>query len=207
MNVPDVKRHANEQAHGRRRVVAVIGSGTTPDPYCEEIGRLVAALGVDLLTGGGCGAMEGVSRAFFETSPRDGIVIGVIPATVEPLAALERREETSVDYRPPAGYPNPWVELAIYTHLPDSGREGTLRSSRNHVNVLSADAIVALPGEHGTESEMWLAVRYGVPIVAYGDHVDGVPFGIARARTLPEVRAFLLHHLPPSGPPTPDVRR
>src|SRR5262245_27954310 len=194
MNVPEAKRGSNARAVGRRRVVAVIGSGSTADPSCADIGRLVATLGADLLTGGGRGVMEAVSRAFFETAPREGIVIGVIPASVEPLDALERREAMPVDYDVPDGYPNPWVELAIYTHLPDSGHQGTLRSSRNHLNVLSADAIVALPGEAGTESEMWLAGRYGVPIVAYGAHPT-VPAGIVRVRTLSEVRAFLIAHV------------
>jgi predicted Rossmann-fold nucleotide-binding protein len=196
MSAPGAKQRANARALGRRRVVAVIGSGTTADPSCVEIGHLVATLGADLLTGGGRGVMEAVSRAFFETAPRDGIVIGVIPATVEPLAALERRETTTVEYDLPDGYPNPWVELAIYTHLPDSGHEGTRRSSRNHINVLSADVIVALPGEAGTESEMWLAVQYGVPVVAYGTHRKTVPPGVAHARTLDEVRAFLRECLP-----------
>jgi predicted Rossmann-fold nucleotide-binding protein len=175
--------------------VAVIGSGKTADPCCEEIGRLVAGLGVDLLTGGGRGVMEAVSRAFVEASPRRGISIGVIPATVEPLTAIEQRQDADVRYRPPDGYPNPWIELAIYTHLPDSGREGTLRSSRNHINVLSADAIVALPGDEGTESEMWLAVHYGVPIVVYGAHARPVPAGIMQAPALADVREFLIRSL------------
>jgi hypothetical protein len=85
-----------------------------------------------------------------------------------------------------------WVELAIYTHLPHSGSDGTLHTSRNHLNVLSADAIVALPGREGTESEVWLATQYGVPIVAYGDHQPSVPHGIAHAPTLDAVRAFLI---------------
>jgi predicted Rossmann-fold nucleotide-binding protein len=156
----------------------------------------VAALGADLLTGGGRGVMEAVSRAFYEASPRNGLVIGVIPGEIDPLQALEQREATAVDYRPPEGYPNPWVEVAIYTHLPDSGPEGTLGTSRNHINVLSADAIVALPGEAGTESEMWLAVQYEVPIIAYGAHNNILPSGIGRARTLEELRAFLKLSLP-----------
>ena len=181
---------------GRRRVVTVIGSGTVAAPACVEIGQLVASLGVDLLTGGGRGVMEAVSRAFFQSEPRAGIVVGVIPAAVESLDALERHEPASVAYEPPDGYPNPWVELAIYTHLPDSGQQGTLRSSRNHINVLSADVIVALPGEAGTESEMWLAAQYGVPTVTYGAHRSPGPTGVVHARTLDEVRAFLLEHLP-----------
>jgi predicted Rossmann-fold nucleotide-binding protein len=215
MSLVDVKRRAESGAHGRRRVVAVIGSGRTADPGCAGLGRLIAALGCDLLTGGGGGVMEAVSRAFFETSPRKGIVIGIIPATVEPLQALEDREAAPIDYELSPGYPNRWVELAIYTHLPDSGSQGTLRSSRNHINVLSADAIVALPGQEGTESEIWLALQYGVPVIGYGTHkapaarkrhgagpsrgsaVGGdrgegrPPHGIALAQSLDEVRYFL----------------
>src|SRR5207253_5438179 len=131
----------------------------------------------------------------FEISPRDGIVIGVVPATVEPLGVVEQRRATPVEYDVPAGYPNEWVELAIYTHLPDSGSEGTLRSSRNHINVLSADAIVALPGREGTQSEIWLATQYGVPIIAYGDHRDSVARGVARATSIDEVREFLVRYV------------
>ena len=60
----------------------------------------------------------------------------------------------------------------------------------------SADAIVALPGEDGTESEMWLAVQYGVPIVAFGTHRKALPSGVVLAHTLSDVRAFLREYLP-----------
>ena len=162
---------------------------------------MIATLGFDLLTGAGGGVMEAVSRAFFETAPRDGIVIGIVPATVTPLGALERREPSTVDYRPPPGYPNEWVELAIYTHLPDTGPDGALRSSRNHINVLSADVVVAMPGQEGTEAEVWLATQYGVPVIAYGSYADpgheGVlaPAGVPRGRTIDDVRDFLMLHL------------
>jgi predicted Rossmann-fold nucleotide-binding protein len=191
MSVANVKRRLDVDARGRRRVVAVIGSGREADAQCAAVGHLIATLGFDLLTGGGSGVMEAVTRAFFETSPRRGIAIGVIPARVRGLEWLEERTAADVVYRPPLGYPNPWVELAIYTHLPDSGDEGALRSSRNHINVLSADAIVAMPGRQGTESEVWLALQYGVPILAYGRHEHGPPHGIAHAATLNDVRAFL----------------
>jgi len=195
VNVSGVKQLADASAHRRRQVVAVIGSGDKADPGAADVGRLIAGLGFDLLTGAGRGVMEAVSRAFYESSPRDGIVVGIVPATVAPIEDLERRLDARVDYEPAPGYPNPWVELAIYTHLPDSGPEGTLRSSRNHINVLSADAIVALPGGYGTEAEMWLAVQYGVPITAFGEHGD-VPQGIAVSRTLREVETFLIRHVP-----------
>jgi predicted Rossmann-fold nucleotide-binding protein len=195
MTIPLVKRRARSQAAAPRTVVAVIGSGRTSDPHAEDVGRLIARLGHDLLTGGGRGVMEAVSRAFFETSPRRGIVIGVVPGFVAGLDDLEDRIATEVGYDLPAGYPNEWVELAIYTHLPDSGTEGALASSRNHLNVLSADAIVALPGREGTESEIWLATQYGVPIVAYGDHGPQMPHGIPHVATLAALRDFLVRSL------------
>jgi len=192
MTIPLVKRRARVHAVARRTVVAVIGSGQTADPHSADVGRLIATLGYDLLTGGGRGVMEAVSRAFFETSPRSGLVIGVIPAQVHGLEQVEDRTATDVIYEPPQGYPNEWVEIAIYTHLPDSGEQGTLRSSRNHINVLSADAIVALPGREGTESEVWLAKQYGVPVIAYGNHQPGPPYGITHAKSIDEVREFLM---------------
>jgi predicted Rossmann-fold nucleotide-binding protein len=194
MSVASLKHRLNLTARGRRRVIAVIGSGRHADPCCAELGQLIAALGFDLLTGAGQGVMGAVSRAFFETSPRKGIVIGVVPALVTPLEALEHRTSSRVEYAPLAGYPNEWVELAIFTHLPDSGPDGTLGSSRNHINVLSADAIVALPGQEGTEAEAWLAVQYGVPVIAYGADGDGhamAPHAIPLARSMSEIRAFL----------------
>jgi len=191
MSVANIKRRLAGSARGRRTVVAVIGSGRSADACCAEVGRLVATLGFDLLTGGGRGVMEAVSRAFYETSPRSGLVIGVIPAQVHGLEQIENLTAADVTYEPPQGYPNEWVEIAIYTHLPDSGEQGALRSSRNHINVLSADAIVALPGREGTESEVWLAKQYGIPVIAYGHHPSGPPHGIAHAKSLDEVRAFL----------------
>jgi predicted Rossmann-fold nucleotide-binding protein len=191
MNVPSAKRHADAVAVRRRRILTVVGSGKTGDPQCAEVGRLAAALGFDLLTGGGRGVMADVSQAFFEASPRHGLIIGIVPATVEPLDVLERQEPQTVDYVLPPGYPNKWVEIAIYTHLPDSGAEGTLRSSRNHINVLSADVIVAFPGQGGTLSEIWLATQYGVPVVAYGSHHGGPPFAIPYATSLDALREFL----------------
>lgn len=189
-----VKRRVG--AGGRRRqVVGVIGSGRTADPACEAIGRLIASLGCDLLTGGGRGVMEVVSRAFAETTPRRGLVIGIVPGHVRPMEAVEWRDRTPVEFDLPRGYPNDWVEIAIYTHLPDSGDEGTLRSSRNHINVLTSDAIVALPGREGTHAEMWLAIKYGVPVIALGQHQEGVPHGVPLAKSVGEVEVFLRKHL------------
>ncbi len=121
--------------------------------------------------------MESVSRAFAETRDRAGRVIGVVPGTP-----------------PPAGYPNPWVEIPIFTHLPWSGDRGTEAMSRNHVNVLSSDAIVVLPGGHGTSSEARLAIDYGRPVVAFLEspsELPGLPVDVEVRATLSGVREFV----------------
>jgi len=188
-----ITRAARGRGPHRRRVVGVLGSGETSDERADQIGRLVAELGCDLLTGGGGGVMAAASRAFVETPGRNGIAIGIIPGFVDRLDELEARTIDStvlVEYDVDPRYPNPWVELAIHTHLPHSGASGTFRTSRNHLNVLSSTALVALPGGEGTWSEMWLALRYGTPLIAYGNHTK-VPDGVQTTNDSEEVRRFL----------------
>jgi predicted Rossmann-fold nucleotide-binding protein len=175
-------------SHRRRPVVGVMGSSTQSyADLAEPLGRWLATLGVHLLTGGGAGTMEAVSRAFAEVQPRDGLVVGVLPADLPGGIAVPR-----------PGYPNPSVELAIFTHLPLSGISGTDARSRNHINILSSDVVIVLPGNEGTESEMTLAVRYRKPVVAFfGDHeVDWRPSeGVPVARTMDHVEAFVRESL------------
>lgn len=168
----------------RRPVVGVMGSSSqASEDLALPLGRWLATLGVHLLTGGGVGTMEAVSRAFAGVHPREGLVVGVLPADLPDGIAVPR-----------PGYPNPFVELAIFTHLPLSGISGTDPRSRNHINILSSDVVIVLPGNEGTESEMTLAVRYGKPVVAFFGHheVDWrPPEGIPVARTLAEVERFV----------------
>jgi len=172
------------------QTVGVIGSGTFEHEECARaVGETLADLEVNLLTGGGRGVMTSVSRAFTRRSPKRGICIGIIPCEDETDRAT-----------PKAGYPNEFVELAIYTHLPLSGDQGTHDLSRNHINVLSCVAIVALPGEAGTASEIELAIRYGKPVIAYSPDstlVKHFPPLVRRAGNIDDVRNFLREQLAP----------
>lgn len=139
----------------RLPIIAVIGSG---DPQhgnpglAESVGRIVAEMGFHLLTGGGLGVMQDACRGFASVPDRRGVSIGIIPRS------------QSAD-EPEAGYPNPWVEIPILTHL--AGRLGPDGAdSRNAINVLSAHRILALPGQSGTRAEIQLALRYGKPLLA-----------------------------------------
>ena len=172
----------------RRPVVGVMGSSTQAhEDVAAPLGRLLAGIGVHLLTGGGVAAMGAVSQAFAEVSPRAGLVIGVLPSDLPDGVPVPR-----------PGYPNPWVEIAIFTHLRLSGISGTDPRSRNHINILSSDVVVVLPGGEGTQSEAELAVRYHKPAIAFlGDNTVAwpVPGAIRVARTIEEVDAFVRRHL------------
>jgi uncharacterized protein (TIGR00725 family) len=174
------------------QTVGVIGSGEIEhEEYAQPLGQLIAAIGANLLTGGGGGVMRSVSRAFTQSRRERGISIGIIPCASETDRATARD-----------GYPNEFVELPIYTHLPYSGRQGTEDLSRNHVNVLSASAIVALPGGYGTASEVDLAVRYGKPVVAYSrdpNLVVNFHESVPQADTLEAVERFLRNELAIDG--------
>ncbi len=150
-----------------RPIVGVMGSGHSYEvDSAEKLGCWLASIGVNLLTGGGQGVMEGVSKSFANHDSRDGLVIGVVPG---------RFDAKAKKYVCHDGYPNPWVEIVIYTHLPWSGNRGTDDSSRNHINVLSADVIILLPGGYGTSSEAELAIRYHKPVIAWLEDRSQIP--------------------------------
>ncbi len=175
--------------------IGVIGSGRDAhEDLATELGALLALLGVNLLTGAGGGVMTSVARAFTQAARTTGFSIGIVPCSSEG------------DRSPKAGYPNEFIELPIYTHLPYSGDLGKSDLSRNHIIVLSSAAIVALPGEAGTASEVDLALQYQKPIVIYSrDHVSVKHFSAdaPRVSSIAEVRAFLNALRLPTGVESP----
>lgn len=178
---------------GRRPVIGVMGSGR--DAHAElarPLGAWLARAGFHLLTGGGPGAMAEAARGFFEVRPREGLVLGVIPGEADFDGAPG--DHLNLTYAPRPGYPNPWVEVPIFTHLPDSGLDGTRPTSRNHINVLSSDAVIALPGGPGTRSEVVLALAYRKPVLAYlgpEGAIADLPPGVPTAAGLDEVERFV----------------
>lgn len=127
----------------------------------RAVGKLVADLGCNLITGGGEGGMAIVAQAFCETPYRVGRSIGVIPGKVdwnqsEPFGAVGE-----LKYTPKSGYPNPWIETPIFTHLPGGKKDiAKGENSRNIVNVISAHLVVVLPGGDGAQAELELAVAF-----------------------------------------------
>ncbi|MGQ0649852.1 MAG: cytochrome [Gemmatimonadaceae bacterium] len=124
----------------RRSVIGVMGAGEGASLHdlalAEELGRLVAAQGWALLTGGrDAGVMRAASRG--AKSVAGSLVIGVLPSESGPVASD--------------------VDVAIFTGL---------GHARNAVNVLSSDVVVACGvGGPGTGSESALALKMGHPLI------------------------------------------
>lgn len=142
----------------RLPIVAVIGDGSPVGPARAElagqVGRMVAGLGAHLLTGAGFGVMAAAAEGFTGTPGRRGLSIGIVPR--DPAGAIDapNRSDTGTLY------PNPFTEIAIFTPLPPRVEDWTRTPSRNHVNILTANAIVALPGRNGTRNELEMALAY-----------------------------------------------
>ena len=173
----------------RRPIVGVIGSGSEEwTQRSHELGCWLATIGAHLLTGGGGGVMAAVSKAFSETPSRKGLVIGILPC-----------QSDAVTPKPKDGYPNPWVEIPITTHLPFSGTQGLEPLSRNHILVLSSDVLVMLPGGTGTLSETTLALRYERPVIAYMNNQDNVlnlPGNVLIVNSFESVKEFVRTNIP-----------
>lgn len=168
----------------RRKIIGVMGSGR--DEFREwvvPLARWIAEHGYDLLTGAGEGVMRVAAEAFVAVPGRRGLSIGIIPGEV-------------VDgvYKAPPGYPNPNVELPVFTHLPLRGARGQEPMSRNHVNVLTAHGLVFLPGGPGTLSEATLAQGYRKPAILFGPEREfrKFPEELERTDSLEHVCEWLL---------------
>lgn len=166
----------------RKPVIGVMGSGTEAyDDLCGMVARLIYAKNCHLLTGGGMGCMESVSKAFVEckcASNEGGICIGVVPVGKE-------------------GYPNKYVELVIRSPLGVYAGDDPTQISRNHINVMTSDIIIALPGSKGTKNEIDIASRMDKPLILFGpsERFKDFPINLDRAENIQQVETFVDKHL------------
>jgi hypothetical protein len=124
----------------RRLQVAVIGGASCP----PEVGSLAEEVGRALALAGAvlvCGGLGGVMEAAARGARlAGGLTVGLLPGYERDVA-------------------NPAIDVVIPTGL---------GHARNVLVVASADAVIALAGEHGTASEIALALTLGKPVVALG---------------------------------------
>lgn len=167
----------------KRFVVGVMGSGREEwQPYSAQIGTLIAELGFNLLTGGGGGTMTAVARAFCEVPNRKGISIGIVPTERDRIGL----------YSIKAGYPNQWVELTISSPLGTFIDGDDLMPTRNHINIMSSDTLVILPGNKGTANEVALARLYEKTMFFFGPK-DTLPVNERNAsHMIDDVCSFLV---------------
>jgi uncharacterized protein (TIGR00725 family) len=142
--------------------VAVIGGAKCDD----DVSKTAYDLGKKLAEGGHtliCGGLGGVMEAVC-CGARDGggAAVGILPG---------EKEEA-----------NHWISIAISTGL---------GHARNVIIVKSADAVIALPGEYGTLSEMALALKMGKKVISL--HSWSIP-GVVAVKT-PEEAVRLLGSL------------
>jgi uncharacterized protein (TIGR00725 family) len=120
---------------------------------CDEAtASLAERIGSAIARRGGvliCGGLGGVMEAASRgAAVAGGLTVGILPGT-DPSTA------------------NEFIQLPIPTGMGDA---------RNIVNVLSADAVIAVKGSYGTMNEIAEALGVGIPVVAvdYWDDIDDV---------------------------------
>jgi len=126
--------------HRGQRQIAVIGAG-----QCTEDVRVLAEeVGAEIARHGAalvCGGLAGVMEAAARGAHHHGgLTIGVLPSYDRETA------NQNIDIVIPTGFGH----------------------GRNIIVVASGDAVIALPGEHGTASEIAFALLLGRPVVAVG---------------------------------------
>jgi uncharacterized protein (TIGR00725 family) len=131
-----------------RNAIAVIGAADAS----EDIRSAAREVGSAIARAGVvlvCGGRGGVMEAAAEGArAAGGHTIGILPSYDRASA-------------------NPHIEFAIATGM---------NHARNAIVVASADAVIAMPGEAGTLSEIGLALKIGRPVVALGGwhQIDGL---------------------------------
>lgn len=167
----------------RRPIVGVMGSHEKEwDDYADPVGDLLARRGFNLLTGAGGGVMTCVARSFTQVDDREGVSIGILPAVDYKGQKLDKEE-----------YPNPYIEVPMITPLSMKAQGDVMPYSRNLTNVMTSQALIILPGSHGTKNEVSIALMYNKPLIMYGpdDAFTSFPEEPLRADDIHHVEQFL----------------
>lgn len=142
--------------------ISVIGS-SEPD---SEFLPLAREVGRAIAARGAvliCGGLGGVMEAAARgAKEKGGLTIGILP-----------------DYSKQSA--NPYIDIAVPTGL---------GHARNVLVVAAGDLIVALPGSHGTRSEIAIALKMGKPVI--GVRAWSKIAGVRRVKTIEELEKELL---------------
>jgi len=152
------------------------------EDYADPVGDLLARRGFNLLTGAGDGVMTCVARSFTMVKDREGVSIGILPAVDYKGQNLDKE-----------AYPNPHIEIPMITPLSSKAQSDVMPFSRNLTNVMTSQALIILPGSHGTKNEVSLALIYNKPMIMFGpdDAFASFPEEPLRADDIQHVEQFL----------------
>ena len=145
-----------------KRQIAVIGS-SDPD---QEFIELAAEVGGLIAAKGGvlvCGGLGGIMEAAARgAKEQGGLTIGILP-----------------DYHKATA--NAFIDVAIPTGL---------GHARNILVVASGDLVIALPGSHGTRSEISIALKLNKPVIGVKAWADIT--GVRQVDNLEELQQAIL---------------
>ncbi len=144
--------------------VSVIGS-SDPDPKFLPLAREV---GRAIAVRGAvliCGGLGGIMEAAAQgAKEKGGLTVGILP-----------------DYNKESA--NPFIEIVVPTGL---------GHARNILVVASGDLVVALPGSHGTRSEIAIALKLGRPVIGVRAWSD--VSGLRCVNSVEELGKELMHY-------------
>lgn len=125
----------------RKVIISVIGGH-----FCtHKVEKLAHEIGIIIAEVDSillCGGLRGVMEAVSEGAKASGgLTIGILPGKDKNDA-------------------NPFIDIAIPT---------SIGYTRNSIVACAADIIVALPGSHGTRSEISYGLVFGRPVIDLGD--------------------------------------
>ena len=124
----------------RKMIISVIG-GHDADKKTARLAYLVGKMIAKLDAVLVCGGLDGVMEAAAKGAREaGGLTIGLLPGKEKDDA-------------------NPYIAISLPT---------TIGYARNAMVACSADVIVALPGSHGTNSEICYGMVYGRPVIDLG---------------------------------------
>lgn len=110
-----------------------------------------------------CGGLGGIMEAAARgAKERGGLTIGILP-----------------DYRKDSA--NPFIDVVVPTGL---------GHARNVLVAASGDLMVALPGSHGTQSEISIALKLGKPVI--GIKAWGKILGVRQVNSVEELEKELV---------------
>src|SRR3989338_9166295 len=133
--------------HDKKVVISVIGSHDH-SPDSDQIAYKVGKLVGQLGAVLVCGGLTGTMTAAAQGAKEaGGLTIGLLPG----------RKKSDA---------NPYIDIALPT---------SIGYARNAIVACSADMIVALPGSHGTNSEICYGLVFGKPVLDMGEwKIDGM---------------------------------